>query len=210
MREIVERKQAIVIEPGSPAEFAGSVFHHLYGEKWIGDFNQPYVLSRKFKEMTYSLITNMPKSASSRSSGQIAVDGRDIRYEFDEDHLGVLLHHKGQVLGAAGFRKLYMGASLIAEGPGQFYLLILPGKCLLIIPHAPGRYRFKGDFSSKEILACPVGFEGGALKAGKAKTVKPKKISGIDFMAGEIGRFWLIGSKNQIKSGIRALRERLA
>ncbi len=210
MRDLVEKKQAVVIEPGSPAEFVGSVFRQIYGEIWIGDFNQPYVLSRKFKEMTYTLITNLPKSASSRSSGQIVLDGRDIRYEFDEDHLGVLLHHKGRVLGAAGFKKITQGTSLIAEGPGPFYLSALSGRCLLIIPHAAGRYRFTGFFSSKGILACPAGFEDGALKTGPAKAIKPGKISVVDFQAGETGKMWLIGSKDGVRKGIRTLPARLA
>jgi hypothetical protein len=209
MRELVKEKQAVAIEPGSPAEFVASVYRQVYGETWIGDFNSPYVLSRKFTEMTYTLITNLPKSASSRSSGQITVDGRDIRYEFDEDHLGVLLHRKGKVLGAAGFKKLFMGNSLIAEGPGSFYLLALSTRCVLIIPQVAGKYRINGNFGSQKISACPAGFEAGVLKTGRIKAVKPGKISEIDFQPEEIGRFWLVGSKNQIKSGLRTLVSRL-
>jgi hypothetical protein len=209
MREMVAKKQAVGIEPGSPAEYTETIFEQIYGKKWTADLNRPYVLSRKFKEMTYTLITNLPKSTSSRNSREITLAGREFNYDFDEDHLGVLLHHNGRLWGAAGFQKLSMDHTLIAEGPGSFYLLAFENNCLLIIPQVPGRYRINGKFDSKKVLACPAEFEHGFLKTGIPIPVKPGKIREVIFLPGQTGPLWFVGSENQIKAGISILTKRL-
>ena len=137
-----ELKRLILLEPGSPWDFAAQVYRVLFKKKWAGMVNTRFLFSRKFKECTYYLLSDLPKSELTPSSGEIELENNHFKYQLDEDRLGILLLKKGEISGLTGFQRLKMNGTPIVDGPGFFYARQnAPGKWN-VAALVPGRFNF--------------------------------------------------------------------
>ena len=138
-----------ILDSSGPWDFAAQVHRAIRGKSLTGPVDPRYLLCRRFRELNYYLLADLPDGNGRPEEGEIRLENSRIRYRFDEDHLGVLLMRRGKLMGLAGFKQLWVNGEKILDCPGYFYARSRDGRPLgqtaspVTASFLPGAHRLK-------------------------------------------------------------------